>query len=47
MMCLVGCWLRIEESRDQSRDIWQDPRGYGESMNHGCHVVTISQDMTE
>ena len=47
MICLVWCWLQIENPRGLSRDIWQDPRGYIESMNHGCHVCKISQDMTE
>ena len=47
MIWLVCCWLKIENPRGLSRDIWQDPRGYVESMNHGCHVSKISQDMTE
>ena len=45
---VFGWWLAPDwKSRDLSRDIWQDPRVYVESMNHGCHVGKISQDMTE
>ena len=47
MIYLVCCWIQIENPRGLSRDIWQDPRVYVESMNHGCHVGKISQDMTE